>query len=520
MCIISALVVAGALLVWDFGWITLAEESKSDAAVLTSGSVVHHATVMQPDLYSTFEHASAVPALTEQVYGGIVSHHFYMEAEIGKLFLSLRDQKPSVVVIVGPNHFSAGYGDMQVSSAPFNTPFGKLEPAVSTINRLIDSRVAIPEETAFEREHAVGALVGFVKKTFPNAQLVPIIVNRNASASRTKQLASELSAVLPKDALVLASVDFSHHLDRFAADFHDSQSVSALLNADMGRIRSLEVDSPQSLEVLLQYLQSRDALHMNYTNTNQAVRSGNLVSDDVTSYVFATFTQGGAPKEGPLHFIHYGMFDESLLGADPRGLSGLGGPENNLLRGSDLKVAGVSVPDCSLPTPDIAQFGIKLFAVGKCAISKISSPSFANGAVAFMNAAEAPLCGNSTNRSLTCVDVEGLAQQQPTLVVQVSTVQKARQALDSGADAVFVTSSSPKIELYRGKPIAHLAKAGENGFSTGIVFNKSGATKLYVFPHEIADNKPVRPNIDTRLAACKKILQSLKHADDCMTEVK
>ena len=84
----------------------LAEESKN-----------HFAYFMQSDFYTGIleSEIEIVEPTDKKIYGGIVSHHFYMEREIAKFFGKFGGQSPRTIVILGPNHFNAGNGD---SDAP------------------------------------------------------------------------------------------------------------------------------------------------------------------------------------------------------------------------------------------------------------------------------------------------------------------------------------------------------------------------------------------------------------------
>jgi predicted class III extradiol MEMO1 family dioxygenase len=106
-------------------------------------------------------------------------------------------------------------------------------------------------------------------------------------------LAENLDQILPKNAVVISSVDFSHHLNRVASKFHDQRSISAIKSFDYGRVLTSEIDSPASIYTLLRYLELRGIQKMAYKSVNSADFTGNILSDDVTSYLFAHFTRGG-----------------------------------------------------------------------------------------------------------------------------------------------------------------------------------------------------------------------------------
>lgn len=270
----------------------------------------------------------------------------------------MRGQKPPVVVLIGPNHFGAGPYDIQVSRYAYETPWGRLSPHQETIDALINHHGVFQEESAFEREHSIAALVAFVRHTFPDARLVPLIVKRDVPLVRMERLAQALHAILPPGALVIASVDFSHHGSRFAAQFHDDKSVATIRSFNFESIPKLEVDSPASISLLLRYLQLRGAQKIAYTRTDSATIGGNPLSEDVTSYLFAHFLEGAPERDPAIATLHFGdiMLDRALRPKVARGLNPfekIKGVEGNFFRGMDWIVANLEGPiteatDCAI----------------------------------------------------------------------------------------------------------------------------------------------------------------------------
>ena len=309
---------------------------------------LHYASHSQRDFYPTLVADIQVPAVSH-VDGAIVSHHLYAEADIAKLFLAMSAQKPPVVVIIGPNHFTAGINNIQVSRYAYETPWGRLNPHQETIDYLIKNSNAFQEEKSFEREHSISALVTFVKYAFPDTQFVPIIVKRDISMARMEKLAKDLDDILPEDALVIASVDFSHHGNRFMAQFHDDKSVGTIESFDFNNIPQLEIDSPPSIYALLKYLRFRDAQKMAYTRTDSAKIGNNILSEDVTSYLFAHFFKGPIEAKPTISTLHFGdiMVDRAVQPKIARGLNPfkkIKGVEGNFFRGMDWILANLEGP--------------------------------------------------------------------------------------------------------------------------------------------------------------------------------
>ena len=308
----------------------------------------HYASHSNKEFYGGLE--SAVPQKTfdEKVFGGILSHHLLVSSEIANYLSGFEKQSFKTIVLIGPDHFSAGSG-ISISKYPYKTPWGVLELDDKNIQKLIDSGIADHNEKSFETEHSISALVSHIKYFFPDTRFIPIILKRNVSLEKLDDLAKTLDNILPEDSLVLASVDFSHHLSAVSADFHDKISISAITNFDYERIFKSEIDSPSSIYALLKYLGKRGAKKIQYKNINSARFSGNFESEDVTSYLFAYFTKGLPEYSDSISVLNFGdaMFDRLVkakmkTGKDP--FEYIKGVEGNFLKGVDFIAANLEGP--------------------------------------------------------------------------------------------------------------------------------------------------------------------------------
>lgn len=267
-------------------------QSFNSQAVKAEGH--HNAYFMQADFYTPLHDLGQVQIVNQPVFGAIVSHHFFTEKEIAKLYAELDGQDYDTIVVIGPNHFNAGSGEVLASAWPYQTPWGELEPNTDVINFLSSHGLVKIEEQPFVREHSISVEVGFIKRQFPKARIVPIILKRNTPEDTAEKLAAALNKILPPKSLVLASVDFSHHVTNQVAQQQDKTSVALIQNLDLAGLNKLSptaMDSPISIMTLLDYLKFKQATSMQFYNTNQALLSGNLNNTDVTSYLFAAFTK-------------------------------------------------------------------------------------------------------------------------------------------------------------------------------------------------------------------------------------
>ena len=302
----------------------------------------HYAYFHNKEFYGNLEKTDSEIKIDEKVNGGIVSHHFFVASEIASFFAKMKNQEVDTFVILGPNHFGAGNSDILISKYPYNTPWGILEPDEKIIEELLKEKFIENEEFPFEKEHSISSLVGFIKYFFPDSKIAPIILKKNVSPIEAELLAEKLTNVLGENSVVLSSVDFSHHLNRIAAQFHDEASISVIENFDYERIYNLEIDSPPSIYTLLKYLEKKESQKMIYKNINSAVFSDDLSSEDVTSYLFSHFIKGEQKKETGLSLLNFG---DTMLGREVERkiikngdspFEKIRGVEGNFLKGVDF----------------------------------------------------------------------------------------------------------------------------------------------------------------------------------------
>jgi AmmeMemoRadiSam system protein B len=309
----------------------------------------HSSFYVDKQFYGDLDKIVPANVSEEKIYGGIVSHHLLVAKEIAQFFSAFKKQSPKTIVIIGPNHFNVGKRDILLSKYPYKTPWGVVESEEKYINELLNTGTVFNEEDPFSSEHSISSLVSFVKYFLPDAKIIPIIVKRSTTKEKAELLAKNLDQILPEDAVVIASVDFSHHLNKTAANFHDKKSISAIKDFNYEGIFNSEIDSPSSIYALLKYLELREAKKIIYKNTNSADFMGKENFGDVTSYFFAHFIRGGQRKDRKVSVLNFGdmMFSRDVEKSMENGVNPfekIKGPEGNFLKGVDFISANLEGP--------------------------------------------------------------------------------------------------------------------------------------------------------------------------------
>ncbi|MFH1235361.1 MAG: AmmeMemoRadiSam system protein B [Parcubacteria group bacterium] len=266
---------------------------EGDATDADAPTIAHKAFLMEQSFFDRAYSDVSGSVEKAKVRGGIIPHHLLASHLIAEFFSRLENvQTPSVVVVIGPNHREVGAGGILVSEAGWKTPYGRLQPYTQGISSLIQRGVVQTDERVFAGEHSISAEVAFIKKSFLDAQVLPIVLMSRVTEADLVELASALHEVLPEDALVLASVDFAHYVSSNEADELDEKSRETLLAFDINKLATIAVDSPASLYVVMTYLNVRGARQpILIENSNSAKVVGDLTVPEVTSYFTMYFTE-------------------------------------------------------------------------------------------------------------------------------------------------------------------------------------------------------------------------------------
>lgn len=248
------------------------------------------------DGFRTAVHRAArfEPRVRSSVLGGVVPHHLPASYLMARLFRTVaRGRKPSTVVVLAPNHRHRGVARILTSRYAWETPSGLLLPDDDLIRALVQQEVAVVEDSVFAAEHSIGALVPFVKFYLPETRIAPILLGP-LGERETRRLATVLASATSHDGLLVASVDFSHHLSRRQADAKDRETLDLIRSCDVTHLLTLDdhhTDCPAALATLLLVMRQRGAVQMHVWGHDN---SGAILNNDTTpstGYYCLAFTE-------------------------------------------------------------------------------------------------------------------------------------------------------------------------------------------------------------------------------------
>lgn len=233
------------------------------------------------------------PEIKGKIVSGVLPHHLLAGRMIVTFMEVLAGQEPSLVILVGPNHNNKG-GKIASGYMDWQTPAGLVRVNREIVGRLSSQGIAVTDDDLLAPEHSVGGLMPFIAHFLPEAEVVPIILHHGVTLAEVDQLLLALEPFLQEDAVLLASVDFSHYLTRQEAQMKDRETLAAMERFDYPALFNMSndnLDSPASLAAAFRLAEERGVKAFQVLdNTN----SGILLKNDVietTSYFTMVFTE-------------------------------------------------------------------------------------------------------------------------------------------------------------------------------------------------------------------------------------
>jgi AmmeMemoRadiSam system protein B len=290
---------------------------KKPVLITNRTAIGYHKSAPYPEGYYQEVYQAAKSKSIEPTSGFFVNHHLLAASLIAQMFGMFGTDEAKTIVLVSPNHFTAGHGLAITSAYDWYTPFGDLQSDQELVSKLQSSGLVSIDETPFAKEHGIFNLTGFVKKSFPNAKFVPIILKEQMDDKTADELAAYLNNILPQDALVIGSLDFSHYLPSNAADFNDTRTLATIYNQDLDTVKNLDIDSHSGLRMLLEYFALRDTPKFNlvaHSNSSELVQNYKFL--ETTSYINGYFTKGNNDYDPNQTMLYTGAVDLSRYSRD------------------------------------------------------------------------------------------------------------------------------------------------------------------------------------------------------------
>lgn len=290
----------------------------------------------------------------------ISPHHLVAEKLIENIFQKTsevnKDAEIKRVILLSPNHENIGRGWGIVADKNWNTKNGIIENDPEAVKIILARKDLFAlDNNAFSLEHGILDLLPFVKKYFPEARVVPIMLQGGLPSEKAAEIAELLAKNFGAETIVALSADFSHYIGKTASTLHDEKSIEAMENFDYAKIQKLDVDCRGGLEMVERFSEKLGFGKFNLLeNSNSSEIYGQDFGEKNTSYVTGYFSQGEKTKS--IRSTSILFLGDLMLDRDMRTLiakRGIGWPTEKIERlfwSQDLNVANLEGPITANPS--------------------------------------------------------------------------------------------------------------------------------------------------------------------------
>lgn len=205
----------------------------------------------------------SVPSPNEQgqrrIIGLVAPHaaYIYSGMTAARAYAALaEDGIPQVAVILAPAHFNPGAPFAVWTRGQWETPIGSLDVDEELAAELVKADEGFSEDFAPHlgfgyAEHSIEVQLPFLKFIFGDRApaIVPICVSSQSldQLKEAGRILAETISQLKRDAVIIASCDFTHYEPHVVAEVHDREALNKIIDLDSeGLWQTIEKYSSQS----------------------------------------------------------------------------------------------------------------------------------------------------------------------------------------------------------------------------------------------------------------------------------
>jgi MEMO1 family protein len=181
-------------------------------------------------------------ALAGNVLAAIAPHAGYMFSGRTAAFVydKTRDRKINRVFILGPSHYVGIHGLALPAEKTFATPLGDLNVDTDVVSELADFPLFETVPEVHRNEHSLEMQLPFIKQSFGNASIVPIIVGTLQDEMEIRLVGQILRRYVGENDLVIVSSDFTHYGPRYDYEPYLGDLATNVRGLDQEAFRSLQ----------------------------------------------------------------------------------------------------------------------------------------------------------------------------------------------------------------------------------------------------------------------------------------
>jgi MEMO1 family protein len=179
---------------------------------------------------------------------GIIAPHagLMFSGPVGAWSYKAAAQSPcDVAFLVGPSHFVGFEGFAVWPDGAFDSPLGPAKVDRDAAAAILGAPFARDLASAHTREHSLEMQLPFVRRVFPDASIVPIVIGYQRTETIMALADALAHAADGRRALLVASTDLSHYFDASTAASLDGRVQSHVEAFDAQALLALFEEYPE-----------------------------------------------------------------------------------------------------------------------------------------------------------------------------------------------------------------------------------------------------------------------------------
>jgi hypothetical protein len=162
------------------------------------------------------------------MYSGPVAAHSYYAAS---------SLKVDLVVIIGPNHYGIGSGIATMKEGSWETPLGSVDVNSAAAEQVVKSSGIVDfDDAAHSEDHCLEVQLPMLQYIYKRRfQILPIILWMQDKATAIDVGKAVAEVAKDKNALLIASSDFTHYEPNELAHKKDNELIKAILELDVNK---------------------------------------------------------------------------------------------------------------------------------------------------------------------------------------------------------------------------------------------------------------------------------------------
>jgi AmmeMemoRadiSam system protein B len=235
--------------------------------------------------------------------GGIVPHHDLAGAMMLRFYDALAEAVPAPerIILIAPDHYRAGRSPVSTCGADWLTEFGLLSADQEGVAALTGAGLGERQDRLFRSEHSITNHLPLLRRTFPGATVLPLVVRKGLSDLHLLALRKALLPLVKRGGLILLSMDLSHGKTPAGAAAEDARTLPVLRELRTPALRGLDLDCPRGaalLFALLRDLGATQARLLDHTDSCLLLNDGRSPCTSYATLLYLRHSCGqrGAPS--------------------------------------------------------------------------------------------------------------------------------------------------------------------------------------------------------------------------------